>query len=84
MLRYAFEHTGQAGAAHPLLARHGDVDAMTFQDLNHGFVSRDVEDLAGAAHLDRKAAVIAADYGYAGEVFAVHRRLMPALGASAV
>ena len=51
VFRYAFQYTGQAGAANPLFAGHGNLDAMAFQDLDHALVGRDVEDLAAAGDL---------------------------------
>ena len=52
MIRHAFKYAGQASSADALFARHGDVDAMAFQDLDHGFVGRNLEDLAAAAQSD--------------------------------
>ena len=84
MLWHAFQYAGQAGAADPLLAGHRDLDAVAFQDLDHGLVGRHLEDLATTADLDRKAAVVAAVQRRGGEVFAVQAVFLPALGPGAI
>ena len=52
VIRHALKYAGQAGSADALFARHGDVDAMALQYLDHSFVGRNLEDLAAAAQPD--------------------------------
>lgn len=84
MLRHAFQHSGQAGAADALLARDRDFDAMTFQHLDHAPVRRYLENLAAACKFHRKSAIGAGVGRGGGEVFPMQVGFPPALGLGGV
>ncbi|MOA52691.1 hypothetical protein D3C78_1760280 [compost metagenome] len=84
VLRHPFQHTGQAGAADTLLTGKRNLDAVTFQHLDHGLVGGNVEHLPATAKFDLERPVGTGIHRRRGEVFTVQLPFAPALSLGAV